>query len=158
MKRGWLSRARAPAAVAVVLFVYGIAGCSRNPSPPTGSQAGPKSSAAPYGLETIPLYPRSDPLGPRGQRGDAVEQTFEVLGATPQEVLDWYGDQLSDWIALPAKAADRAASLRRTWVSGSRRLVIAAAPSTEVGADSPYATEYSVTLDERGAVGSIPEA
>lgn len=158
MKRRWLDRAEATAAVAVVLLVDGIAGCGADPSTPARSGAGPESSVPTYEFETIPLYPRSDPVGPRRRHGHAVEQTFEVLGATPGEVLDWYAGQLSQWVALPAEATDRAAWLQRTWVAGARRLVVTAAPSTEVGADSPYTTEFSLTLDDREAWDPSPTA
>lgn len=157
MKRRSLGRAQAPAALAVVLLGYGIAGCSAERSTSARSQAGPASSVQSIELEAVPLYPRSDPVGPRRQHGQSVEQTFAVLGATPGEVLDWYAGQLSHWIALPVEATDRAASLQRTWVAGARRLVVAAAPSTEVGADSPYTIEYSLTLEDREAARLVPD-
>lgn len=137
------------AAVALVLVTGACGGGQDAPS----SEAQPTPNATTFELgrfDDLPLFPRSDPLGPRNEEAGVVARSFMATGATPEQILDYYRRSLSDdWILLREPEKLGAGTYRADWANGDWRLRLSATrePSLELdNASREVTVQYSMTL------------
>ena len=102
-------------------------------------------------FDTIPTYPRSDPLGPRREVRDATVRTWSVRNATPEQVLRFYADALvaDEWDEMEAPHAVNK-SWRGSWRRQGATLQVSAGPAPTVEQPEPASpdpiAQYSLTL------------
>lgn len=113
-------------------------------------------------FDEIPRFPRSDPLGPRHQESDVVAQSFRVVGARPEQILDYYEENLVNWelITPPRPPGETSTTLRGRWARDRWILTISAttAPTLENENHTDVAdfySQYSLSLAP-GPPGEAP--
>lgn len=107
---------------------------------------------------TIPLLPRSEPVGTRSEQGGVVAQSFRLRNAQPQSVFDFYRERLEpEWTLIeephPLGEAENP-SFRGIWHRGQQRLVVSVASADALGSgpgesDDPQ-IQYSLSLEPAG--------
>lgn len=99
----------------------------------------------------VPLFPRSEPIGPRSEKREVVARSYRARGTTPEGVLEYYRDALDQqrWTMLGPIKQIGVGSYRAEWASGDRRLRVSAtrAPGFDSEAPSEQAlVQYSLSL------------
>ena len=137
--------------VATGLLAVVLAGCgSREADPAT--QPAPGVATFEDGLfDNLPEYPRSEPLGPRNEKGGVVARSYKVPGALPEQVLDFYRDALqARWSMVSPVEKLGVGTFRADWVGDDYRLRVTATQEGDVlSQDEPSRTvvaQYSLTL------------
>jgi hypothetical protein len=105
-------------------------------------------------LDRIPRYPRSEPLARASEQGGVTVQTFGVEGTTPEQVLDWYRDELAGWTSVRRPRPFGRTAWRGVWERQDQRLLVSAGPAPTLEQDpadiEQTTTQYSLTLGEPG--------
>ncbi len=101
-------------------------------------------------FDDIPLFPRSEPLGPRSEKDGVVARSYMAKGTTPQQVLEYYRTSLNErWRLVSPIEKLGVGTYRADWVSDQYRLRVSAteAPSVELDdASKNVIVQYSLTL------------
>ncbi len=130
---------------ALALAVVAV-GCGSGTSRP--AQPAPSVTAFTGGaFDQLPRYPRTEPIGTRNDSGAISEQSFTATGATPEQVLNWYGDHLSAWTVVDAPHKTGAADFAGEWTMGDRRLRVTAGPAPTIGSETTV--QYSLIVQPR---------
>lgn len=117
-----------------------------------GTQPAPAVTTFEQGVfDDIPLFPRSEPLGPRHEEDGVVAQSFRAYGTTPRGVLEHYVGSLPAWDLVEPVTPTGTTTYRARWVRDGWSLLITSgpAPATSDGnqADVPEPhTQYSLTV------------
>ena len=144
-----LPQIRRALVVATGLLAVFLTGCR---------EAGPVAQPAP-GVTTfeegrfddLPQYPRSEPLGPRTEKRGVVARSYNVPGASPEQVLDFYRDALqARWSMVTPVEKLGVGTFRADWVDEDYRLRVTATQEGDVlNQDDPsrnVVVQYSLTL------------
>jgi hypothetical protein len=137
----------------VVVASFVIGACDDGDANP--AQPAPRNTRFAQGLfDSIPRYPRSDPLSPASEQKGVVVQTFGVQGTTPELVLEWYTDELDGWANVRRPQMFGRRAWRGVWERGDRRLLVSAGPAPTFEQDpadlEQSKTQYSLTLGKPG--------
>jgi hypothetical protein len=142
---GSLARALAATALAVALGA-----CSPSDE---GTQPSPDVTTFEQGdFGDIPLLAGSEALSPLNEEEGVVARSFAIRNTTPEEVLDFYTEQLAGDEELEAPSAIGVDTFRGRWqLENDRVLTVSATLSTnlrETGelADTEVITQYSLSL------------
>jgi len=144
-----------PAALALLALLGLFGGCAESEP---NTQPVPQVSTFETGkFDDIPLFPRSDPAGPRSEAGDVVAQSFVALGTTPEQVLEFYERALAGrWHLVSPISQLGVATFRADWVRDDFRLRVSATReqtlAPEDNASSEVAVQYSLTLEPLATV------
>ncbi len=134
--------------VATVLL---LAGCGSDEAERAAQPAPGVTTFEQGRFDDLPRYPRSEPLGPRSEKDGVVAQSFRATGAEPQQVLEWYRDELGQgWIMLTPIERLGVGTVRADWVQGEYRLRVSATREAELenrdDAARKVVSQYSVSL------------
>ncbi len=139
------------ATVMAVCLGVGVTACSGSASSKASRPPGrsPRSLSAVF--DALPRYPRSRAASSRTKSTAGVLiQSFTVNGVTPDQLMTWFGDQLSrsDWIPVPT--SQQGTDRRREWKRQHRTLVVTSAPAKTAGASATPTSQYSLLLSPEG--------
>ncbi|MEZ5411086.1 MAG: hypothetical protein R2761_23860 [Acidimicrobiales bacterium] len=120
------------AALAAVLLVAAVSGCSNTDSAETGAARDTAAPFEPLPSGDLPLPPDARPEGRAVANGGTVSQSFVVEGKTPEQALNDYVTTLEDvgWDPLQGPTASGASGWRASMVRGNSTLQIS---STQLG-------------------------
>ena len=136
------------------VLVVGVlaAGCGDDAEAPDAPEAQPAPDVSVFAegdFGEVPLYPRSDPAGTRSEKADVTARSYFARGATPEQVLSFYEDDLDGWTQTEPVRQDNDA-YRGTWRRGDRTLLVSAAPApavdTRPGDAGQVLTQYNLQL------------
>lgn len=101
--------------------------CTRA-GPDEGTQPAPPVSTFEQGrFDDIPLFPRSEPVGPRSEKDGVVARSYKALGASPEQVLEFYRDMLpSRWRMVTPLEKLGVDTFRADWTDAEYRLRVTA--------------------------------
>lgn len=142
---------RAVRVAAATVAVGLLAGCGEREER-AGTQPAPDVTTFEQGLfDDLPLFPRSEPAGPRREENGVVARSYRARGATPEAVLEHYRDVLDEqrWSLVGSIEQIGVGTYRAEWVSGEHRLRVSAtrAPGFDPQAPSDQVeVQYSLTL------------
>ena len=146
-----MDRRSLPLAATLALVV--VTGACGNPGGGPSPQAQPTPNVTTFEVgrfDNLPLFPRSDPLGPRNEKAGVVARSFVARGTTPDQVLDYYRRSLSDdWRLLKAPGKIGVGTYRGDWTSGNWQLRVSATEEPELDPDNAskdVTVQYSLTL------------
>lgn len=151
-RRRAAARAHAVALTGVALLVVVAAGACRAEEPEPATQPAPDvTTFEPGKFDDLPLFPRSDPLGPRTDEDGVVARSYRAVGTTAREVVEYYRSTLAtDWTLASAPEQLGPRTYRADWVTDEYRLRVSATEGeTLESGDTPSAEEavqYSLTL------------
>ena len=100
----------------------------------------------------IPLLPRSEALSPPNEEAGNVARSYVVRNTAPEDVLDFYEEQLAEFELVEEPASIGANTFRGRWrLEGERVLTVSANLANNLGdvpdiPDSEQATQYSLSL------------
>lgn len=138
----------AAAAGALALSAPGCGSANTHPA----AQPVPEVTTFEQGrFDDLPVFFRSDPLGPRSEKEGVVTRSYHASGASPGQVLEFYRDALDyRWRMVTPIERLGAGTFRADWEDGHYRLRVSAtqAPAldTSDGGVHPVLTQYSLTL------------
>lgn len=141
--------------IALVVATAMLAGaaCGGDGEEREGTQPAPDVTTFEQGrFDDLPVFPRSDPFGPRSEKDGVVARTYRATGADPGQIIDFYARELAGqgWrMAEPVFRSD--AETRGDWVVDDYRLEVSA---TRVDDDRDPApanavAQYSLVLRPR---------
>ena len=136
------------------LFGMGLVACGRN-GPDEGTQPAPAVTTFEQGrFDDIPLFFRSEPVGPRSEKDGVVARSYKATGASPQQVLEFYRDGLPpQWKMVAPIEKLGADTFQADWVDESYRLRVSATREDLLDSDDeavdPTVSQYSLTLHPR---------
>lgn len=147
-----MDRLSVPRAFGAAAAALALAACGNGTavsSPP--AQPTPEvTTFQPGAFDDLPLYPRSEPLGPRADEGKVTARSYKATGASPQQILEYYRDTLgARWTLVGRIDQVGVGTYQADWTSGDRRLRVSAsrAPALEGGGDGGgVVSQYSLTL------------
>ena len=133
-------RAGASAAVLGALLV----GCTA--TDPGDAQPAPNASEfVTGGFDELPRLQGDEPIGPRSEDGDVVTQSFRAEGLAPEDVMDFYEEELSGW--EPSGVRDAGDALRQEFDGpDGQRLEVSAVVLSRGGLDMTQTLQYSLVL------------
>lgn len=141
---------RPPVLVAGVVLAVTAAGCAGEREPPAAQPAPDVTTFVPGRFDDLPLFPRSEPLGPRTEKDGVVARSYLAKGTTPEDVLTYYRTTLEGrWRLLNPIEKLGVRTFRADWVSDDYRLRVSATdgPTLELDDASKNVTvQYSLTL------------
>lgn len=149
-----ITRSTASVAALAMAVVLVAGACGDDASERAGTQPAPGVSTFEQGsFDDLPIYPRSDPIGPRSEKNGVVARSFVTHGATPERIVTWYAD------TLKAKGWEPAGDVEQlghaTWRADFRRsgseLRVSSTPAPTVekesaGSGDVYDVQFSLTL------------
>lgn len=150
MGRRWSTIALVVAGAAVMLA--GPA-CGGDGEDREGTQPAPDVTTFEQGrFDELPVFPRSDPFGPRSEKDGVVARSYRATSADPGQIIDFYARELAGrgWrMAEPVFRSD--AESRGDWVLDDYRLEVSA---TRVDDDrnptsADAVAQYSLVLRPR---------
>lgn len=109
------------------------------------------TSFGPGRFDELPRFSRSEPLGPRAEKADAMSQSFKAEGATPTQILDFYARRLKDtgWDVIEPVHEIGVGTVRGRWAEPKWMLTVSATAAPTVpapdGAIQAY-SQYSLSL------------
>ncbi len=136
------------------LLGMGLVACGRN-GPDEGTQPAPAVTTFEQGrFGDIPLFFRSEPVGPRSEKDGVVARSYKATGASPQQVLEFYRDGLPPrWTMVTPIEKLGVNTFRADWVDESYRLRVSATREPLLDRDDdvvePIVSQYSLTLHPR---------
>jgi hypothetical protein len=137
---------------AILAFALATAACgTARDGPSPEAQPTPNVTTFEVGrFDDLPLFPRSDPLGPRNEKSGVIARSFVARGTTPEQVLDFYLRSLGDgWRLLKAPEKIGEGTYRGDWTSGNWQLRLSATEEPELDPDNAskdVTVQYSLTL------------
>lgn len=138
--------------VSGVVVALLVGACGDDSDDPPAAQPAPNvTTFEPGRFDDVPLFPRSDPLGPRSDEGGVVARSYRATGTTAEQVLEYYRTSLDPkWRLQNPIENIGVGTYRGDWVSDTYRLRVSAtdAPtvSGEGDASRNVAAQYSLTL------------
>jgi hypothetical protein len=152
MHRVWISAATvATLAIAVTFFV---AACGDDATERAGTQPAPGVSTFEQGsFDDLPIYPRSDPIGPRSEKNGVVARSFVTHGATAEGIVTWYANTLKakGWEAAGGAEQVGESTWRADFRKSGSKLRVSSAPAPTVekesaGSGDVHDVQFSLTL------------
>ena len=145
-------RSRLLGATAVALVALAAVGCGSGTRRPAAQPAPHVTTFEQGRFDDLPVYFRSDPLGPRTEKNGVVTRSYQARGASPEQVLDFYRQALDHrWEMVTSIEKLGTGTFRADWVDGRYRLRVSAsqAPALDSAADAPVPalSQYSLTLE-----------
>lgn len=150
-QRALLLRRQALLVTGTVLLAVVLAGCGGGTADPVAQPAPGVSTFEEGRFDDIPQFPRSEPLGPRHEKDGVVARSYKAPGASPDQVLDFYGDALRErWNMITGVEKLGVGTLRADWVNDDYLLRVSATREamldSEEGASETAVAQYSLTL------------
>ncbi|MFP5327138.1 MAG: hypothetical protein ACLGHT_06630 [Acidimicrobiia bacterium] len=114
--------------LAALACLVAISSSCGRAGPDEGAQPAPAVTTFEQGrFDDIPLFPRSEPVGPRSEKDGVVARSYKALGASPEQVLDFYRDGLpSQWRMVTPLERLGVDTYRADWEDGQYRLRVSA--------------------------------
>lgn len=139
-----------PFATAALALALG-AGCGAEDLGPTAQPAPDVTTFQPGRFDDLPLYPRSDPVGPRTDAGGVAARSYRTIGTTAREVLEFYRNELPEtWHLVHGIEELGESTYRADWSDGTYRLRVSATrePTLDIedNASPERVVQYSLTL------------
>ena len=126
-------------------------GCGAGETRPAAQPAPGVTTFEQGRFDDLPLFFRSDPLGPRSEKDGVVTRSYTARGASPEQVLEFYRDALDyRWEMVTPIEKLGVGTFRADWTNGQYRLRVSA--SRAAALDSPddasnaAVSQYSLTL------------
>lgn len=97
----------------------------------------------------LPMPDAAAPYGSLTTRDNATTQTFKIEGLTPEQVLNYFEQHLTNdgWTTIQAPEATGNTDYAGTWADDAgRRLEISAAPAAQEGSPDAVASQFSLVL------------
>ncbi len=144
-------RRRGSVAAAAGVLTMALLGCGPGEKQPA-AQPVPEVTTFERGrFDDLPVFFRSDPLGPRSEKDGVVTRSYKAEGASPEQVLEFYREALDyRWRMVSPIERLGVGTFRADWEDGQYRLRVSAtqAPALDASAGSadPVLTQYSLTL------------
>ena len=138
--------------VAAFLTLMGAVACGGTGGAPSpAAQPTPNETTFEVGrFDGLPRFPRSEPLGPRNEKGGVIAQSFVARGTTPVEVIDFYRRSLGqDWRLMHEPEKLGVGTYRSDWTTGNWQLAVSATEESELdpnNASKDVTVQYSLTL------------
>ena len=133
------------------LLVLTTLGCGTGDRRPAAQPAPEVTTFEEGRFDDLPLFFRSDPLGPRSEKDGVVTRSYKARGASPEQVLEFYRDALDyRWEMETPIEKLGAGTFRADWANGKYRLRVSATRAAAL--DSPddgsntVVSQYSLTL------------
>ncbi len=138
-------------AVAAAFLALTAPGCGAADTPPAAQPAPEVTTFEQGRFDDLPVYFRSDPLGPRSEKQGVVTRSYEASGASPEQVLEFYRNALDyRWRMVTPIERIGVGTVRADWEDGQYRLRVSAteAPALDTSDGGVHAvvTQYSLTL------------
>lgn len=138
---------RALAIFAVVL----AAACGQGGRDRPSAQPTPNATTfQPGRFDDLPVFPRSEPLGPRNDENGVVSRSFRADGTNPEAILRYYRGALGpEWQLMHEFERLGPDTYRADWTDGEWRLRISATRAPTVNIDNAGAettVQYSLHL------------
>lgn len=95
-------------------------------------------------FDDLPLVPASDPVTPPNQENEVDTRSYVVRNTTPEQVLEFYEQQLAEFTVISAPEEIGEDTYRGSWqLDGGRVLTVSATPGESLqSGDSAYAGEF----------------
>ena len=136
--------------LAAVVLAPVIGACGGNSDPPAAQPTPNATTFEPGRFDNLPMFPRSEPLGPRTEKDGTVARSYLAKGTTPEDVLEFYWRSLDgNWHMLNPIERIGVGTFRADWGSDDYKLRVSAtdAPTLELDDASKNVTvQYSLTL------------
>lgn len=124
--------------------------CSDEAGP---TQPAPHATAFEPGVfDSLPVYPRSDPLSDRADENGVVARSYRAVGVLPETIIDYYDTQLSAAGWQRSAAQPQQGFVRRgDWIMDDYKVEVSAQPidDTRNPTSVDYAVQYNVVLRPR---------
>lgn len=136
---------RALAIFAVVL----AAACGQGDSDRPSAQPTPDATTfQPGRFDDLPVFPRSEPLGPRNDENGSVSRSYRAVGTNPEAILRYYRGALgAEWQLMHEFERLGPGTYRAEWTDGEWRLRISATGGPTLDNDDAAAqTEVQYSL------------
>lgn len=142
---------RTVAFVALALaLAIGACGSDRDGGGPSAQPTPDATTFQPGQFDDLPVFPRSEPLGPRNDENGSVSRSFVALGTNPEAILRYYRGALGEeWRLMHEFERLGQGTYRADWTDGQWRLRISATeePSVDIDNASRETTvQYSLHL------------
>ena len=149
-----VSKASSPTAVRIaagIILALGVAGCGTGGDSPAAQPTPNATTLEPGRFDDLPVFPRSEPLGPRNEKDGVVARSYMATGTTPEQLLDYYRTSLGEkWRLVNPIEKVGVGTYRGDWVSDDYQLRVSAtdAPTVEIEDDASrnVVVQYSLTL------------
>ena len=109
--------------------LFSVVSCGRDGEEREGTQPAPDVTSFEQGrFDNLPVFPRSDPFGPRSEKEGIVSRSYRATGVTADEIIDFYAEELAadGWeMTEPVFRSDT--ETRGDWVVDDYRLEVSAA-------------------------------
>ncbi len=127
-----------------------LAGCARDRER-EGAQPAPDVTTFEQGrFDDLPLFPRSDPVGPRSEKEGVVTRSFVAKGATPEQVMQFYEGRLKGWQQVEPSHLVGTSTHRAKWALDNWFLeVSASAYASSIDDPLEAQVQYSLVLSPR---------
>ena len=143
----------------LVLATVALAACNAGSTEPgriSEADSEAVGEGAPFGgdFADVPLHPRSDPIGTRTEEAGTVTRSYEVRGASPDLVLDFYARTLPSrgWEVVEEPHESGTSTVVGKWLRDGKTLRITANAAPSLGGDTTptesVASQYSLLLSD----------
>jgi len=138
----------------VVLVVMALslvlAGCGRDRQSREGTQPAPAVTTFEQGrFDDLPLFPRSDPIGPRSEKDGVVARSYTARGTTSERLLQFYEGNLPGWRQVEPIRKFGTSSYRAAWTRGNWLLEVSSGASPAFDDAGDAQVQYSLVLRPR---------
>lgn len=136
----------------IVAAAFGGAACGADGGRPAAQPAPGVTTFERGQFDSLPLFPRSEPAGPRSDENGVIARSYSVKGASPQQVVEFYQVSLApSWEMTSPVARLGVGTYRADWVSPGYRLRVSSsyAPSIseeEGPSKEDVVVQYSLVL------------
>jgi hypothetical protein len=134
----------------VALALLALTGCGDAGQEREGTQPAPAVTTFEQGLfEDLPLFPRSDPIGPRSEKDGVVARSYTARGTTPERLVRYYEDNLTGWRQVEPSRRFGTSSYRAKWARDDWFLEVSSGASPALDDAGDAQVQYSVVLSPR---------
>jgi hypothetical protein len=132
------------------VVVVALAGCGGRSQEREGTQPAPAVTTFEEGsFDDLPLFPRSDPIGPRTEKEGVIARSYTARGTTPERLLQFYEDKLPGWRQMEPVRKFGTSSYRAKWARDNWFLEISSGASPALDDAGDAQIHYSLVLSPR---------
>lgn len=146
---------RTLAIVALALpLALALGACGRDGGRPSTQPTPDATTFQPGRFDDLPVFPRSEPLGPRNDENGSVSRSFVATGTNPEAILRYYRGALGEeWRLMHEFERLGHGTYRADWTDGEWRLRISATQEPALDIDNASAettVQYSLHVHPIG--------
>ncbi|MDP8992415.1 MAG: hypothetical protein M3N31_05080 [Actinomycetota bacterium] len=136
--------------VTPVVLALVVAGCGGDRQEREGAQTAPAVTTFEQGrFDDLPLFPRSDPIGPRSEKEGVIARSYTARGTTPERLLQFYEDKLTQWRQVEPVRKFGTSSYRAKWARDNWLLEVSSGASPALDDAGDAQVQYSLVLSPR---------